>query len=174
MISQSDLHHAGSRRRAERWLDEGTPITEAPHPGTMTRDRTVREQLIRKATARGDAGVGLVGVIVALVLLSVGVLSVSNVLTQSVAMQTIQGQRTTALSIAQVTMEAIRAMDPLTVTAQAVQAVDETGAADVNGVFTREVTLGNPGRNLISVTVIVTSPRSSPVELVTWIYDGAF
>ncbi len=174
MTSKSQSQNAGSLRRAGRRLDGGTPIIETPHPRTMTSDRIAREQLIRTAAARGDAGVGLVGVIVALVLLSVGVLSVSNVLTQSVAMQTIQGQRTTALSIAQVTMEAIRAMDPLTVTAQAVQTVDETGAADANGVFTRQVTIGNPGRNLISVTVIVTSPRSSPVELVTWIYDGAF
>lgn len=120
------------------------------------------------------AGFGLIEVVVALIVLSVGVLSVSNVLSQSVAMQTIGSQRTSALSIAQTTMEQIRAMDPLTVAAQAAQAVNEDGTPDVNGVFTREVTIGDPGRNLIEVTVIVTAPRSDPIRLVTWIYDGAF
>jgi type II secretory pathway pseudopilin PulG len=140
----------------------------------MTQNRVTYEGRVRRAAARGDAGFGLVGVIVALILLSVGVLSVSNVLTQSIAMQTIQGQRTTALSIAQVVMEEIRAIDPLTVTAVALQTVDERGVPDVNGLFTLEVTLGDPGRNLISVTVVVSPPRSSQIRLVTWIYDGAF
>ena len=132
------------------------------------------EEQVCAAAQRSDAGFSLISVLVALILLSVGILSISNVLTQSVAMQTISAQRTSALTIAQTTMELIRAMDPLTVTAQAVTTVDESGTPDVNGVFTREVTLGDPGRNLIEVTVIVTAPRSNPTRLVTWIYDGAF
>lgn len=131
------------------------------------------ERRIERAAGRSDAGFGLVGVLVALILLSIGVLSVSNVLTQSISMQTVSSQRTQALYIAQTTMEGIRAMDPLTVTAQAAIAVNEDGVADVNGIYTREVTLGTPGRNLIEVTVIVTAPRSNPIRLVTWIYDGA-
>jgi type II secretory pathway pseudopilin PulG len=132
------------------------------------------QERIQAAARRSDSGFGLVAVTVALVLLSVGVLSLSSVLTQSVAMQTIVSQRTSALYIAQATMETIRAMDPLTVTAQASVVVGEDGLPDVNGVFTREVTIGDAGRNLIEVTVIVTAPRSSPIRLVTWIYDGAF
>jgi hypothetical protein len=135
---------------------------------------TTYERRIQEAAQRADAGMGLVSVLVALVLLSVGVLSVSSVLTQSVAMQTMTAQRTSALSIAQTTMEQIRAMDPLTVTALPAMNVTEEGVADVNGVFIREVTIGDPGRNLIEVTVIVTAPRSNPIRLVTWIYDGAF
>lgn len=123
---------------------------------------------------RRDAGYGLVEVLVAVVLLSVGVLSISGVLTRSTGMQTMSSQRTTALSIAQSVMERIRAMDPLTVTAQATQSVGEDGQPDSNGVFTRTVAVDSAGRNLMSVTVTVTSPRSPPVELVTWIYDGAF
>lgn len=140
----------------------------------MTERETTYQDRIEAARSRPDAGYGLVSVIVALVLLSVGVLSVSNVLTQSVAMQTITSQRTSALAIAHATMEQIRAMDPLTVTAQAAQAVDENGQPDANGVYTREVTLGTPGSNLIEVTVIVTAPRSRPIRLVTWIYDGDY
>lgn len=140
----------------------------------MSERTSSHRERIEAAAARPDAGYGLASVIVALVLLSVGVLSVSNVLTQSVAMQTITSQRTSALAIAHTTMETIRAMDPLTVTAQSAQAVDENGQPDVNGVYTREVTLGTPGNNLIEVTVIVTAPRSRPIRLVTWIYDGDF
>lgn len=124
-------------------------------------------------SGRADAGFGLVGVLVALILLSVGVLSVSNVLTQSVAMQTISAQRTSALQIAQSTMETIRAMDPSTVAAQPQINVNEAGTPDADGAFTREVTVGNAGRNLIEVTVTVSAPRSAPIRLVTWIYHGA-
>ena len=123
---------------------------------------------------RADAGFGLIEVVVALIVLSVGVLSVSNVLTQSVAMQTIASQRTSALTIAQTAMEQIRAMDPLTVAAVTAQSVNEDGQPDVNGVFTRAVTVTTAGTNLIEVTVIVTAPRSRPIRLVTWIYDGDF
>ena len=126
------------------------------------------------AASRSDAGYGLVGVIVALVLLSVGVLSVSNVLTQSIAMQTIGAQRTTALSIARTAMEDIRGVDPTTVTAQALVVVDDQGVPDASGIFTREVTVSSAGSNLIEVTVVVTAPRSSPVRLITWIFDGVF
>lgn len=122
---------------------------------------------------RTDAGFGLIEVVVALLILSVGILSVSNVLTQSVSMQTIAAQRTSALSIAQTSMEQIRATDPLLITAQAEVSVNEDGTPDVNGVFTREVTMTAVSGNINEVTVIVTAPRSSPVRLVVWVYDGA-
>lgn len=138
----------------------------------MTYELQELEERLRTAVRRSDAGAGLVGVIVAMVLLSVGVLSVSSALTQSLAMQTITDQRTSALSIARGKMEDIRAMAPVDVIAESVASVDEYGVPDVNGVFTLEVTIGDPGRNLLSVTVIVTAPRSNPIQLVTWIYDG--
>ena len=131
------------------------------------------DERLESAATRPDAGYGLVGVIVALVLLSVGVLSVTNVLTQSIAMQTIASQRTVALSIARTTMEDIRSMDPTAVAPQGLVTVDELGNADLNGAFTREVTVTDAGSNLIEVTVIVDAPRSNPIQLVTWIYYGA-
>jgi type IV pilus modification protein PilV len=134
----------------------------------MTRDRG-----LEVTTHRADAGFGLIEVIVALLILSVGILSVSNVLTQSVSMQTIAAQRTSALSIAQTSMEQIRATDPLLIVAEAVTAVNEDGTPDVNGVFTREVTISPVSGNINEVTVIVTAPRLSPVRLVVWVYDGA-
>ncbi len=133
-----------------------------------------REDRIRTAVRRSDAGFSLVSVLVALILLSVGVLSVSNVLTQSLAMQTIGSQRNQAIYIAQTMMEEIRGMDPLTITAVPLQRVDESGQPDASGVYTREVTLSAPGSNLVGVTVIVTAPRTNPIRLTTWVYDGAF
>ena len=56
------------------------------------------QERIEAAAQRSDAGFGMVGVIVALILLSVGVLSVSNVLTQSLGMQTVSDQRNSAIT----------------------------------------------------------------------------
>ena len=123
---------------------------------------------------RADGGFSLVSVVVALVLLSVGVLSLSNVMTQSVTMQTLAATRTTALYVAQTHMEDVRSRDPLTLVSEAVVQVDGEGNADINGVFSREVTVTDIGGNLLEVVVIVTTPRSNPIRLVTWIYDGAF
>ena len=63
---------------------------------------------------RPDAGFGLVSVMVAIVLLSVGVLSLSQLLTQSVSMQTIIASRTTALDVARSYMEEVRGLDEVT------------------------------------------------------------
>ena len=124
-------------------------------------------------TNRSDAGYSLVAVIVALVLLSVGIVSLSSVMTQSVVMQTMAAMRTSAAYVATAYMEDVRGRDPATLASESAVSVDEQGLPDVNGVFTRELIIGDAGRNLISVTVRVTSPRTSPVTLVTWIYDGA-
>lgn len=124
--------------------------------------------------APANAGYSLISVLVAIILLIVGVLSLSNVLTQSVAMQNIMAVRTAALYVAQTYMEELRSRDPLTLAAESAIQVNEQGVADVAGIFTREVLVDSAGRNLISVEVVVTNPRSSPVRLVTWVYDGAF
>lgn len=121
-----------------------------------------------------NAGYSLISVLVAVILLVVGVLSLSNVLTQSLEMQNILSVRTTALYVAQTYMEELRSRDPLSLAAEAAVRVDDQGAADATGIFTREVMVDSAGRNLIEVQVVVTNPRSSPVRLVTWVYDGAF
>lgn len=145
--------------------------------GSTTR-RTERVRW-RKAGASpgetpGNAGYSLISVLVAIILLIVGVLSLSNVLTQSLEMQNIMSVRTTALYVAQTYMEELRSRDPLTLTSEAAVRVDDQGALDAAGLFTREVLVDSAGRNLISVEVVITNPRSSPVRLLTWMYDGAF
>lgn len=126
-----------------------------------------------EALRRPDAGYSLISVLVAIILLVVGVISLSNVMTQSVSMQTVQSTRTTGLYVAQTYMEELKSREPSTLASETVVQVDEEGEPDVSGVFTREVIIGTAGTNLISVTVVVTTPRSSPIRLVTWVYDDS-
>ena len=135
---------------------------------------TTSQRKARAVAEHSSAGYGMLGVIVALLLLSVGVLSVSSVLTQAVSMQTTSSQRTSALYIAQTAMELQRSLDPLTLVSLPAVAVDEDGQPDMAGPFTREVVVDSAGANLIGVTVVVTAPRSNPIRLETWIYDGEF
>ena len=123
---------------------------------------------------RHDAGFGLVSVMVAIVLLSVGILSLSQVLTQSVAMQTIIASRTSGLDVARSYMEEVRGLDPLLVQAQPAVKVNETGEEDPNGRFTKELTVTTVDLHLVEATVIVTIPGSNPIRLTTWIYDGVY
>ncbi len=126
------------------------------------------------AVGRPDAGFGLISVIVAIVLLSIGVMSVSQVLTQSVAMQTIVAMRTTGLDIARSYMEEVKGRDPLTLASEAVVRVNDRGEADSSGDFTRELMVASVSLHLDEVTVIVTLPRSNPIRLLTWVYDGVY
>ncbi len=124
---------------------------------------------------RPNAGYSLVSVLIALLLLAVGVISLSNVLTQSVSMQTVMSTRTSALYIAQAHMEDLKSRDPITLASESAVAVDERGQPDVNGIFTRSVVVDSAGRNLMSVVVSVTTPRSNnPIQLTTWVYDKRY
>ena len=126
------------------------------------------------AVERPDAGVGLISVMVAIVLLSIGIMSVSQVLTQSVTMQTIVAMRTTGLDIARSYMEEVKGRDPLTLVSEAAVQVNERGEQDTGGAFTRELTVVSVDLHLDEIVVIVTLPRSNPIRLLTWIYDGVY
>ncbi len=123
---------------------------------------------------RPDAGFTLISVMVAIILLSIGITSVSQVLTQSVAMQTIVGMRTTGLDVARSYMEEVRGRDPLTLTSESEVRVNDRGEVDSDGRFLRELTIQTVDLHLVEATVIVTLPRSNPIRLVTWIYDGVY
>lgn len=124
---------------------------------------------------RPDAGYSLVSVVIALLLLSVGVISLSSVLTQSISMQTVMDTRTSALYVAQTHLEFLKSQDPISLASTSAVQVDASGTPDAGGVFSREVTVTDAGRNLIEIVVSVTSPRSNnPIQLVTWVYDGRF
>ena len=121
---------------------------------------------------RPDAGFSLVSLMVAMVLLAVGVLAVSQVLAQSVSMQTGIEVRTTALDVARAYMEVVRVRDPLTLATEPEVRVDESGMETTDGRFLRSLTVRSIGPHLMEVTVTVSGSRASPVELVTLIWDG--
>ena len=123
---------------------------------------------------RPDAGMSLISVMVAIILLSVGVTSVSQVLTQSVAMQTVIASRTTALDVVRSYMEDVKGRDPLTLVSEAAVQVNDSGVVDPDGRFTRELIVTTVSLHLAEATVIVTLPQSNPIRLVTWIYDGVY
>ncbi len=128
----------------------------------------------RVTVRRPEAGFGMISLMVALVLLSVGVLSISQVLTQSVVMHTIIALRITALDVARSYMEEVKSRDPLTLASEAAVQVNDRGELDESGAFTREVQVISVGLHLDQISVIVTTPRTSPVTLVTWVYDGVY
>lgn len=121
---------------------------------------------------RSDAGFTLIELVVAMMLLTVGVLSVSQVLVQSVSMQTAISLRETALDVARSYMEEVKVRDPSTLVSEATVTVNEVGVASVSGLFTRTLTVESVAPHLVEVTVTVTSPRSSGIELVTIVWDG--
>ena len=123
---------------------------------------------------RPDAGFSLVSVMVALVLLSVGIMSVTQVLTQSVMMQTTINKRTTGLDLARSYMEEVKGRDPLTLSSEDEVRVNERGEVAGDGLFTREFIIETVSTHLMEATVTVNLPRSNPVVLVTWIYDGVY
>ena len=134
----------------------------------------MQQQKHELVVGRPDAGFGLISVMVAIVLLSIGVMSVSQVLTQSVTMQTIVAMRTTGLDIARSYMEEVKGRDPLTLASEAVVRVNDRGEVDSSGDFTRELMVASVSLHLDEVTVIVTLPRSNPIRLLTWVYDGVY
>ena len=124
-------------------------------------------------TGRSDGGFTLVSLVVAIVLLSVGVLSISQLLAQSVSMQTSIELRTTALDVGRSYMEEVRIRNPLTLATEDPVTVDEAGVEDVDGIFTRSLTVTEVEDHLLQVTVTV-DPRgtASPVVLTTLLWDG--
>lgn len=122
---------------------------------------------------RREDGFTIISVLVAIVMLSVGILALSRSGTQSMAAQTLAGNRSTALSIGRSYMEAVRSRPPAQVLSESAITVDETGTASPNGAFTRSVVVTVVRHNLKEVRVIVEFPRSRvPVELVTLAYVG--
>ena len=71
-------------------------------------------------------------------------------------------------------MEEVKGRDPLTIASEAAVAVNDRGEEDGNGPYTRELIVESVDLHLDQVVVIITLPRSNPIRLVTWIYDGVY
>jgi len=126
-------------------------------------------------TPRGEGGYSIAAVLVALVLLSVGILALANAGTQTVMLQTNMATRTNALEVARTYMEEVRSRNPVDITSEDPVQVDEEGAPDANGVFTRELIVEDAGENMKKVSVEVAGPNiGQPIQLTTLVYVGVF
>ena len=123
---------------------------------------------------RSDAGFTLLSLSVAIMLLSVGLLSISQLLTQSASMQTQISLRKSALDVARSYLEEVKIRDALTLASEGEVRVNEVGEEALTGRFTRSLTVESVSTHMMLVRVTVTSPRASPVEIVTYIWDGVY
>jgi Tfp pilus assembly protein PilV len=118
-----------------------------------------------------EAGFTLISVMVAVVLLVIGVLALARTQSLVLAAHSTAGSRTSAVEIARDYLETLRSRDPATLQSEAAIRVDESGAANANGAYTRTVDVQVLTTNLKRVTVQVTTPRSrNPVSLMTMAY----
>ncbi len=123
---------------------------------------------------KNQRGYSLVSMLVAIVLLTVGVVALMRTTGEIVEGYGTTSIRTTALSIARSYLEELRTRDPATLVTEAAVTVNGSGVADVNGNFSRSVTVTSPQGNLRQVVVTVNFPRAArPIELVTLVFVSA-
>ncbi len=123
---------------------------------------------------KNQRGYSLVSMLVAIVLLTVGVVALMRTTGEIVEGYGTTSIRTTALSIARGYLEELRTRDPATLVTEAAVTVNDSGVADVNGNFSRSVTVTSPQGNLRQVVVTVNFPRAArPIELVTLVFVNA-
>ena len=123
---------------------------------------------------KNQQGYSLISMMVAMVLLSVGVLALMRTTGEIVEGYGTTSIRTTALSIARGYLEELRTRDPATLATEAAVTVNDSGVADVNGNFSRSVTVTSPQGNLRQVVVTVNFPRAArPIELITLVFVNA-
>lgn len=127
-----------------------------------------------QSSRRSQGGFTLVSVIVAIVILSTGLLALARAQALLVASQGNTANRSIALTIARDYMEVMRSRNPWTIASEAATTVDARGTADVNGKYTRAVTVTVVQGNLIQVNLTVNYPRAvNPVQIVTLIYRSS-
>ncbi len=118
-----------------------------------------------------ERGFTLISVLIALVLLSVGMMALSRTGATVVKAHAGAAARTTALAIARGHMEVLRSRDPRSLESESPVQVNETGAVDTQGAYTRTVTVTDLDHNLVRVELVVQFPRATqPVELITLAY----
>lgn len=122
---------------------------------------------------KNQSGFTLISVLIALVLISVGLMSVSRAGGEVLKAHAVAGSRTTAVAIARGHMELLRSQPPGTLESEASVYVNESGAPDPAGLYTRSVVVEEMRHNLIWIQVVVEFPRSNrPVELETFAFVG--
>lgn len=120
-------------------------------------------------SARNERGFTLISVLVAITILSFGLMALARTQSGLIRTTTVTNARTTALTLARNYVEQVR-VRPGTLVSEPATQVDETGAANANGAYSRTLTIVNESATLVRATVSVVYPRGTqPIELVTLI-----
>lgn len=135
----------------------------------MTRNRR-RTSWRPRALRRGFT---IVAMMMAIVLLSVGLMSLAGANAQTITMQTLAQNRTSAVAIARGYLEQVRTRDPWLVESEGSIALNSDGQTASGGKFLRIMTVTTIRQNLIRIDVHVMYPRGTqPVHLVTSLFRG--
>jgi type IV pilus assembly protein PilV len=116
------------------------------------------------------AGFTLVSVMVAIVLLSVGIMALARTQFMVVRVTRQENSRSQALQLATMYLEEVRARDAWSLANEGPSTIDSTGAINVNGVFTRQLTVSQLGTQLLRVQLSVTPRMANPVRIETMIF----
>jgi Tfp pilus assembly protein PilV len=118
-------------------------------------------------------GFALLSLMVAVVLLATGVMAIGAANTARLRSQTHSTARSAGLNVARTYLESVRGRDPWSLVTESPQTVDGSGNVTPQGEFTRQLHVTVNQTNLVTVEVVVTSPRlTSPIRLRTNAYRG--
>ena len=109
----------------------------------------------------------------AIILLAVGLMSLAGANAQTITMQTLSQNRTSAVSIARAYMEQVRTRDPWSIVSESAVTLNNDGQTSGSGGFVRTLTVTTTRQNLIKIVVSVTYPRGTqPIQLTTSYFRG--
>lgn len=124
-------------------------------------------------TGRTRSGFTIISMLVAIILLTVGLMALAGANAQTVTLQTLAQNRTSAIAIARAYVEEVRTRDPWLVQTETAVALNNDGVVDAGGAFQRSLTVTGIRQNLIRIDVRVTYPRGAqPVILTTSLFRG--
>ncbi len=127
----------------------------------------------RSRTGRIRHGFTIVSMLMAIILLAVGLMSLAGANAQTVTMQTLAQNRTSAIAIARTYMEQVRTRDPWSIESESPVALNNDGSPASQGGFVRSMTVTETRQNLIKIEVTVSYPRGAqPVKLTTSYFRG--
>ncbi len=122
---------------------------------------------------RRRRGFTIVSMLMAMILLAVGLMALAGANAQTVTMQTLAQNRTSAIAIARAYMEQVRTRDPWSIESEGSVALNNDGLPASQGTFIRSMTVTETRQNLIKIEVSVSYPRGSqPVQLTTSFFRG--
>jgi type IV pilus assembly protein PilV len=139
---------------------------------TRTR-RGVGTQTAANRRAAMRRGFTIVSMLMAIILLAVGLMSLASANAQTITMQTLAQNRTSAIAIARAYVEQVRTRDPWLVQTESPVNLNSDGQVATGGKFVRTLTVTTMRNNLIRLDIRVTYPRGTqPVQLTTSFFRG--